>query len=312
MSDAPSNNLHNNPDETPRPTQHDPVRDSTLPVIVDEYGNPIRHADNPKDKETTTEKEILDRVKIGERWMILLTAIVACSTVFQSIQSCNNNASTSKQVDKIIVAADRIDDAADSFSGSAAGINGGVRDAVGKLNLQADKLAQNVTQTSRLAKATETANANVIASDRPWIGGVIQVSNFEVGKSYTMTTTWTNSGKRPAMIDVVVARAGFYRIFPFDPNSQFITDNPQSTGILVPGQIKTSVTTLIGIVKQNEMDMTEGIHPLNTFFAFAKIEYRDLQTNEPHFTHACIYYVPRLKTGSDLGFRDCKEYNDAK
>jgi hypothetical protein len=172
-------------------------------------------------------------------------------------------------------------------------------------------MRDSVRQASRLASATEKANANMVAADRPWIGGHIEVTNFEVGKSPTMTAVFTNSGKRPAKVDVSFERGGFYPTFPFDPDSQFITDGPRSTSFLVPGQATSMTLTFKGVLRQIDLDLANGMHPFQTYFAFAKIEYRDLQTNESHFTHVCVFYLPRLKTSSNSGFSDCQPYNEA-
>jgi hypothetical protein len=88
---------------------------------------------------STTDKELLDRVKTGERWMICITILVFLVSCFQAYESWTNNKSTGVQVDNIITAANRVDNAADSFSKSAAGINGGVASAVSELHGQADE-----------------------------------------------------------------------------------------------------------------------------------------------------------------------------
>lgn len=68
---------------------------------------------------------------------LFLTFAIMFFAATQLIISCNNNKSTSNQVNKIIIAADRIDDAAGSFSRSASGISSGVSDAVTQLGNQA-------------------------------------------------------------------------------------------------------------------------------------------------------------------------------
>jgi hypothetical protein len=176
---------------------------------------------------------------------------------------------------------------------------------------QAAEMRDSVRQASRLASATEKANANMVAADRPWIGGHIEVTNFELGKRPTVSTVFTNSGKRPAKVDVSFERSGFYSIFPFNPDSQFISNEGASTNILVPGQPTSMTSTSEGVLRQADLDLASGMYPFQTYFAFAKIEDRDLQTNESHFTHVCIYYISRLKTSSDPGFRNCHPYNEA-
>ena len=104
--------------------------------------------------------------------------------------------SSGHQTDQLIAYAKAQACAAKSFAASAAAINTGIGDAVGKLNLQADKLEKSVRQAARLAKATEEANSNAANADRPWIGAFFSVSNFESGKAPTYTVTYINSGRR--------------------------------------------------------------------------------------------------------------------
>jgi hypothetical protein len=106
---------------------------------------------------------------------LLLTIAIATFALFQLLITCSNNASTSQQTQRLLDSANRINDAADSFSKSSADIGRGMSDAVGKLNLQAQKLDASVQQASRLAGDTEKANQNVIDADRPWMGGAIGV-----------------------------------------------------------------------------------------------------------------------------------------
>lgn len=67
---------------------------------------------------------------------LALGVLIASFACFQLVASCNNSRTSTEQLTRMIVAADRIDDAADSFSLSASGINGGVSDAVKKLDAQ--------------------------------------------------------------------------------------------------------------------------------------------------------------------------------
>jgi len=190
-----------------------------------------------------------------------------------------------------------------SFADSAIKMNFGIANAVGKLNLQA-------TAANRLSKDTESANNNILEADRPWMGASISVANFDVGKKTTFTTYFTNSGKRPARVDLTAMRENLYPRFPADPDREYIFDTTPSTNIVVPGQPVISIQSLTDPLTQMQMSLlTSG---QLTYFIFGKIEYRDIRTNESYWTHVCLRYMPKMKTDTDNGFRNCAKYNDAK
>jgi hypothetical protein len=248
-------------------------------------------------------------------WIAVFTIILAAVGALTLFEVIEGGVDTEALVDtsrKQARAADQSAKAAQNFAVSAERIDKGVESAVEKLNDQATKLGNNVTQTRRLASATENANANVTASDRPWIGMVIEVTDFDLGKNPSIKVVFTNSGKRPARVDLSAWRGGLYLNFPFDPDSKYdLTSTSPSTTIVVPGQSFTMGDTIKEAMVQRDFDLMKG-EPLMTYFVFAKVEYWDLQTNDFHYTHTCIRYVPRSKSATDNGFRNCKEYNDAK
>jgi hypothetical protein len=122
--------------------------------------------------------------------------------------------SSSKQTDQLIQAAQiqmiaslwfaqsasEIKDSANKFSGSAAGINSGVSDAVSKLQVQADALGRSADQMSRVADETAKANKYVLDADRPWIGvdGLPELT--DAGSPLEFTLAFHNYGKSPAIV----------------------------------------------------------------------------------------------------------------
>ena len=74
-------------------------------------------------QERSADKELLDRVKTGERWMILLTALIFLTSAFQAYETWSNNTNSGRQLEHIVTAADRMNDSADSFSRSSADIS---------------------------------------------------------------------------------------------------------------------------------------------------------------------------------------------
>jgi hypothetical protein len=101
-----------------------------------------------------------------------------------------------------------------------------------------EKMQGQTTQASRLATATEAANATAIYSERPWIGGTLVVSKFEGGASPIFKFVFPNSGKRPAILDRVATAT-----FAADPGNKVNFDakltggKAASRAIIVPGQV---------------------------------------------------------------------------
>jgi hypothetical protein len=174
---------------------------------------------------------------------------------------------------------------------------------------QVGKLDASIQQASRLATDTETANANVLSADRPWMGAAVVINKFAVNEKVSITFEFTNSGHRPARVEISKVRFNAYTGFPQDPEKEYIIDAVPSTTILVPGQPMFAPNTSDGLLAPQIMSFLESRQL--TYYAFGEVVYRDIRTNEEHWTHICIYYIPKAKTDSDPGFRNCPTYNDA-
>ena len=215
----------------------------------------------------------------------------------------------------MIDATNQMKTAAWTFSGAAQGINNAGWNAVGRLNDQATRLGKNVTQTQRLANETSNANANVTASDRPWIGATIQVANFDAGKRPTVTINYINSGKLPAVVDFTGVHSDFFLAFPPNPREQYLTGRAlkesASKSILVPGEVTQMNYTAQEPITQAQWDLVPEESSGIRYFVFSTAEYRDLVTNELHYTRACVRFYADAKSAADAGFRNCQEYNDA-
>jgi hypothetical protein len=140
------------------------------------------------------EKNILDRIKTGERWMILFTAIVAFITVAQFIQSGCSNRSTSKQVDKIIGASNTQALAASSFAASAKSIDTRILATEGdfqRMAINADKALLATQQSFR-------------DDQRAWLGidvskATVHHRGNDLGDPEEISIPVRNSGKTPAL-----------------------------------------------------------------------------------------------------------------
>lgn len=170
------------------------------------------------------------------------------------------------------------------------------------------KMQGQIDQTKRLADETHTANQNTILIDRPWLGIVIEVTNFGPNKIPVKTININNSGKRPAMITSFVSNGDYFKVIPTSP------PYPGASSIkkqfLVPGTRYVSVVNLFqdsGIISSPALQLLDQKEKI--FFVYASVEYVDVRNGEKHFTHACVYYLPATKE-SAAQFVGCSTYND--
>jgi hypothetical protein len=90
----------------------------------------------------------------------------------------------------MIDAANRVDDAAESFSRSASGINGGLGDAVGKLNAQANQTALLRQSAENSAKTAASSFAEYKRTER----ASVHVRDVEVARIESATSSTAGFG----------------------------------------------------------------------------------------------------------------------
>ncbi len=173
-------------------------------VIVDEFGKPFTKSGNALNQQRSTVRDLSRRLRKSGNLNFWLTAIIAASTVAQTVNSCNNNAITAQQTDQLIsasrygaYAANINGQAARDFASSAAQINRGVGDAVTKLQMQA-----NATEEARESSEENSRTAlqatidNFRQEQRPWLGIAIFPDKNSGLPSVTIQVH--NTGKTPA------------------------------------------------------------------------------------------------------------------
>lgn len=177
---------------------------------------------------------------------------------------------------------------------------------------QLSKLDQSISEASRLATATETANSNVLAADRPWFGAILTAQDsIEVGKVPSATIQFINSGKRPAKVTISQVADHWFNKFPKNP--PYPDTKFASSQMVVPGSVVISKFNLSKVpLSQGEINTATAGTPVRLFL-YANIDYVDMRTGERHFTHACWQYVGN-EPAVPKGFYNCsveEGYNDA-
>jgi Sec-independent protein translocase protein TatA len=185
---------------------------------------------------------------------------------------------------------------------------------------QTDELRESIQQASRLAKATEEANANIVEADRPWMSLHVQVTNFEVGQVPKADCAYTNTGKRTAHIIHSVCGASFYiyQLYPKPPSLEGLKDVSQS--LVVPGgsgslDLNIFRVTIPSDYLKEGAPTTDFMNALNerliTAVVLMDVEYEDTRTRKKYFTHACTKYRPENTVTGPQRWIDCEYYNEA-
>jgi hypothetical protein len=182
------------------------------------------------------------------------------------------------------------------------------------LSLTLGKMQGQTDATNRLAKDQEIANGNAIGSDRPWIGGWIQVTGFTVGQSPSAICTFLNAGRRPAFMEESTCGTV---VDKYDLRT--INKEPEKSGrgILLPGQTTIApVHFFMGGSPnffQNGDRMTSAF--LNAFDSgdihikvVANATYRDVRTGVVYHSRFCQRYLPSMY-GRSAGFYECNDEN---
>lgn len=239
------------------------------------------HKTGETDKPTQpSQQDILDRIRAGELWMIVFTAVVALTTVAQFVQSGCNNRNTSKQVDKIIGAAntqacaarqiaaasDRNAAAADRFSGTADGIDTKIKAVESDFAQMARNSSDSLKQSLQIFQA----------ANRPWLT-MTPAQNFtpQIPGSAPLDVVVQNVGPSPAFqisnfyIDYDVLNIAFNGSFALPamwPGEQ----NPGGNAF-VPGETG-SKSIMVNITPEQSAEMSL---PMSNYHivVFGRVDY---------------------------------------
>lgn len=194
-------------------------------IAIDETEEARIKASQANESRETSQQEILDRIKAGEMWMIFFTAIVALTTAAQFIQSGCNNRSTSKQVDRIIGAAniqadastraanaaekvesasERQATAAESFATTAntavSEFKKAASESTAVAQRQATATEKSVTEAATAAQNALNATLGIAQLDqRAWVGYKQDaIVKFEQDQPFEAVVFLQNTGHMPA------------------------------------------------------------------------------------------------------------------
>ena len=217
-------------DQADNTEQHKPPLPLNV-VIKDEAGEQAKEADTAhKEPDAQVSKPLpsptffqrfmhkhFPDAKAHDRWTLVFTAVIACSTFFYTIfagwtlveirasssDTHNLADAASKQAnhtEAIAGAANKISGAADKFSASADAINQQTKDAVGKFDRMAKASEKSLGASQQSAQKSLDASIGAAQLDeRAWLGlSNMQLTDF-TPTEIKMKVDVANSGKTPAL-----------------------------------------------------------------------------------------------------------------
>ena len=308
MRDAPSNDPHHNSQSAQQQTS----KDVSNSLLVDEFGNPYGK-ENHSQKPRSVVLKFFKNLGRPKGVNIFLTAIIAVSTVVQTCNSRSNNRSSGLQAERLIDAANRVDDAAGSFSHSASGINQGVSDAVNRLQAQA-----HVTELARETSAAqnELTLRNTIESSRldqrAWVAAeaITALPNtFVAGQTAFLEILFRNTGRTPAK-NVRIAtiheatRRGSPPPFQYSAPSRYGLMAPNGTAFNhIPVAFNPLTLAPLPLDDRSIQQLTSGDE---TLYIHGELTYDDI-FGQQHWTTYC-YFLSNLP--GPVAPAACPEHND--
>lgn len=312
--DKPGEEQHaNNPDNQPTPSEVD-ARPAVEKISTQENAiNPDTDGENKHAGFRKWLRDLLGKEADRHAELILAFAITAFAGC-QLIVTCNNNRSTSQQVDRLIAATNSIQSAAQSFSGSAAGIassasqftasagdiDKGISSAVLKLQAQAKATEDSVNtarnavrENSSEAQRALTATIDTAHLDqRAWV----VASNFSLSeepvenKPFKVMISLANTGKTPAL-DVINVGA-IYVWYGQPINNLAMPTNSRSRAMIPPTIFGASGSGSFetGEYKLSRRDLDQYDAKITNIYVNALISYKDV-FGCPHWTRVCMFHV---------------------
>jgi hypothetical protein len=182
--------------------------------------------------------------------------------------------------------------------------------ALGKTDALIKEATAQAVATNRLAaqaqRSADYAKQSVdaaIDAERPWVGvNFYKADDFLEDKTAKITINYTNTGKRPASVNMNYGADTLSKppLFP-----TMIGNRSGSVGFMLPGATQTG--TVSYEIPKNAFSIWKSKHEI--FYILAQIVYTDVGTNKAYITNFCAYYDPANK---DLPFPLCPRLNEAR
>lgn len=219
----------------------------------------------------------------------------------------------------MLESANRVDKAAESFSRSASGINGGIWDAVAKLQSQTEKMdAARESSERTSARALQATIDNFHSEQRAWVGidesGAIDWRKCDTTNptaTCTLTLLIRNTGRTPAL---AVKRAiGFELSTTLDKQPRLdslrliedkLRNSDNGRSLAPQGTLNLEITDGDAYVSSHWPKVVSRVDYL---YLFGRIDYSDIFGGS-HSSVFCLY----VKEPATKQVASCDAYNEMK
>lgn len=155
---------------------------------------------------------------------------------------------------------------------------------------------QQFAESQRVSKqqfsdAQKASTRQFDLDQRPWIGIVFTIQDFEKGKRPKYTVQFQNTGRRPAKVSIAEANSRTYKVFPKHPAYPREPGNISSADVIVPNATLTHTDT-IDFPSDAELTELTKFPRQETLYIYASVDYEDVVTHASHWTHGCWQYYP--------------------
>lgn len=276
-----------NPTSASKPVESEGVEplipDWIFKVVEIRAKQPSIHQKQSQEQQTEDTNSLVDRIRRSDRWMIVLTAIIAIATFLNVVVFFLESRSSSQQTENIIITAKRM----------------------------AESLEETVKRNKLILDEYRQAGQ---LDQRAWIS-VKEIATTpvypEAGKSLRINVTFTNSGKTPAkgvigktVVDPVPEgrRPNFSYGKDIAFQSGYMPPNGDRFVTLIPTRSKSTgqegplTPELLNILR------TQKLH----LYVHGRIDYHDI-FKKPHWITFCYFW--RSPEFNSFGL--CDRHNDS-
>ena len=172
---------------------------------------------------------------------------------------------------------------------------------LGLLKTTTETMSRGVERNAEAAEASSnTAKKSLVLSERAYVSASATPSELKTGEHFTITTTFQNSGKTPAIDFTVSGYFGFVAkgldeasIYQQARQSVVFKEKSESKSILGPSQ--NAAQRLESIAPLTDADVTATQDGSRVWYIFVDVNYKDI-FDRLHVTKLCEYYDPSHKS----------------
>jgi hypothetical protein len=277
------------------------------------HGRGADHQQGSNEELSQTETNLADRIKKSDRWMIVLTGIIAAATIANVWFFYRESESSARDIEKLTTkAGDMVTAVNKSLTEDRTAIKAILKENHEALAVSEGQIESSLRESTNQSRTSLKATVEQARMDqRAWIGFVRDDPRFLAGEIPSNTFYFANTGKSPAL-DFKINTSGMVldneTPFTAPSNSVYraVAVGPvpgPSSSVIAPGVVKNVVTSeKDGRVLTREL-FNELRGGSKILYLFGRATYDVFKRH--HSMTFCIFIKRDMATTGD-----CRAYND--